>query len=81
MANTMLNVCHDGLHKVGEVKHLETILTEDKIVYHESVGDVGPSASVLDPSTSDPCLSMSYDVIDPSPTSMDITYLLTRPKD
>lgn len=66
VANTMLNVCHDGLHEVGEVEHLKATLTENEIAYHNSV------TSVLGPSTSNPCPSMSYDVIGPFPTRMDI---------
>jgi len=36
-----------------DVEFLEIILAEDEIDYHESIGDAGPSMSVLDPSTSD----------------------------
>ncbi|KAJ6904563.1 hypothetical protein NC652_022548 [Populus alba x Populus x berolinensis] len=67
VANTILNVCHDGLHEIEEVEHLEATLTEDEIAYHNSV------TSVLGPSTSNLYPSMSYDVISPFPTSMDIS--------
>jgi len=59
MTNTTLNVCRGELHKVWKVEHLEATLAEDNIAYRESIRDVGSSTSVLGPSTSDPCPSMS----------------------
>ena len=47
----LINLCHGKLQEFGEVKRLEAILTEDEIVYHESVGDVSLSTSITDSST------------------------------
>jgi hypothetical protein len=37
-----LILCHGGLHKIGEVEHIETTLAEDEIAYHGSVGMLVP---------------------------------------
>jgi len=80
VANTTLNLCFGGLQEIGEVRRLETTLTKDGIAYHGSVGDVGPSTSILGPSTSVtsmstsvPSPSTSWDDISPPQTYMDIT--------
>ena len=73
VVNTSLNLYHDGLQEVGEVKRLETTLAKDEIAYCESVEDVGPSTSIPSSSTSDLGSSMSWDDIGPSHTYMDIT--------
>ena len=52
IANITLNLCHGGLQKVREAAHLEVALMEEEIAYHGSVGDVSPSISIQDPSTS-----------------------------
>jgi hypothetical protein len=86
VANIALNLCCVGLQEVGESEHFEVALTEDKITYRESVGDVGPFKSVLSLSTSilGPLsnisgpfmsisgLSMSLDDIGPPHTYIDI---------
>lgn len=48
----MLNLYRGGFQEVGEVERLEAILVKNNIAYYESVGDVGPSMSIL-------CLSIS----------------------
>ena len=52
MDNITLNLCHGGLQKVREAEHFKVTLTENEITYRESVGDVSPSMSIPDPSTS-----------------------------
>lgn len=66
VANTMLNLYCGGLQEVGEVQNLEVALAKDEIAYHESVGDVDPSTSILNPFMSVSCMSMS----DPYPSYM-----------
>jgi hypothetical protein len=73
MATTMLNLCRGGLQEVGEVERLKAVLVKDKIAYHESVGDVGPSMSIPSLSTNNPSPSMSWDDIGPPQTYIDIT--------
>ena len=55
MANTMLNLCSDGLQEVDEAKPLKAVLTKDKISYHEQkpiIREVSPSTSNSGSSTS-----------------------------
>jgi hypothetical protein len=53
VANTMLNLCYGRLQDFRKVERFEATLAKDEIVYHGIVGDVGPSKSVPDLSTSD----------------------------
>jgi hypothetical protein len=51
VANTMFNLCRDGIQEVREDEHLKANLMKDKIAYRESVGDVGPSTNISGSST------------------------------
>jgi hypothetical protein len=51
VVSTTLNLYYGGLQ---EVEHLKVVLTEDKVAYRESVGDVGLSTSIQGPSTINP---------------------------
>jgi len=66
VVNATLNLCLGGLQEIGEAGHLKVELAKVKIVYHGSVGDVGPSTSISglsmsipNPSTNIPILSTS----------------------
>jgi hypothetical protein len=64
MTNTTLNLYRRGLQEVEEVERLEVTLAEDEIAYCGSVGDAGPSTSILGPSSS--ILGSSASVLGPS---------------
>lgn len=52
VANTTLNLCHEGLQEVRKDVRLEVLLTKDKIVYNGNVGDTGLSTNISGLSTS-----------------------------
>jgi hypothetical protein len=60
IANTSLDLCRGGLQEFWEIERLKVALVEDEIAYHKSIGDIGHSTSISDPSMSIPSSFTSW---------------------